>query len=187
MEIGRKLYVTDRRTWRSWLAKHHDKEKEIWLVYMKKNSGKQRIPYNDAVEEALCYGWIDSILKPIDENCYAQRFSPRRPGSQLSAMNKERIRRLIGLKKMTPAGTAAIKHVSDASVKNLRLIIGRDIQKALKEDKDAWRNFRKFSASYKRIRIGWIEAARDHPQIFKQRLGYFIKMTARNKMYGMVR
>ena len=78
MDIGKTLYVTDRKQWRSWLAKNHTKAKEIWLIYYRKSSGKKRIPYNDAVEEALCYGWIDSIMKSIDEKSFAQRFSPRK-------------------------------------------------------------------------------------------------------------
>src|SRR5213080_2963742 len=73
MEIGTTLYVQDRRQWRSWLARHHQTAPEIWLIYYKKHSGKPRIPYNDAVEEALCYGWIDSITKPVDEDRWAQR------------------------------------------------------------------------------------------------------------------
>jgi uncharacterized protein YdeI (YjbR/CyaY-like superfamily) len=92
MDIGKTLYVTDRKDWRDWLARNHMTESEIWLVYYRKLTGKPRIPYNDAVEEALCYGWIDSQQKGIDEERFAQRFSPRRPKSALSEMNRERIR-----------------------------------------------------------------------------------------------
>ncbi len=91
MDIGETLYVTDRGEWRSWLAEHHGSEMEIWLIYYKKGSGKPRISYNDAVEEALCYGWIDSIVKTIDDEKYAQRFSVRKKTSELSQMNRERI------------------------------------------------------------------------------------------------
>src|SRR5262245_58148241 len=73
MRVGKTVYAKNRKQWRSWLAKHHGNAREIWLIYYKKSSGKPRIPYNDAVEEALCYGWIDSILKPIDDQQYAQR------------------------------------------------------------------------------------------------------------------
>src|SRR6266516_35022 len=110
MEIGTTLYVKDRRQWRSWLARHHRTAPEIWLIYYKKHSGKPRIPYGDAVEEALCYGWIDSITKPVDEDRWAQRFSPRRPTSRLSAMNRERVRRLIASGRMTRFGLESIKH-----------------------------------------------------------------------------
>ncbi|MFA5023936.1 MAG: hypothetical protein WC523_03210 [Patescibacteria group bacterium] len=77
LKIGHTLYVTDRKPWRSWLSKHYKSEKEIWLVYFRKKSGKPRISYNDAVEEALCYGWIDSIIKNLDEERFVQRFSIR--------------------------------------------------------------------------------------------------------------
>jgi uncharacterized protein YdeI (YjbR/CyaY-like superfamily) len=83
MEIGRTLYITNRKAWRAWLAKNHAREKEIWLIYYKKHTGNPRIPYDDAVEEALCYGWIDSIIQRVDDERTAQRFSPRRPKSFL--------------------------------------------------------------------------------------------------------
>src|SRR6266571_892670 len=104
MKLGKTFYAKNRREWRAWLAKHHRLAPEIWLIYYKKESGRPRIPYNDAVEEALCYGWIDSILKPIDARRYAQRFSPRRPTSRLSEMNRERVRRLIAAGRMTASG-----------------------------------------------------------------------------------
>ncbi|MBN1385800.1 YdeI/OmpD-associated family protein [Candidatus Woesearchaeota archaeon] len=185
MELGKTLYVTDRKKWRSWLA-NHNKEKEIWLIYYRKSSGKKRIPYNDAVEEALCYGWIDSIQKSIDKEKFAQRFSPRKPNSVLSQMNKERIHRLIKQKKMTVDGLNAVEHVFDDSLKDSKCIIKADILRLLKEDKKTWENFRRFPESYKRIRIEWIEGARTRPGLFKKRLEYFLKMTAKNKKYGMV-
>src|SRR5881396_1085144 len=110
MNLGKTFYAKNRKEWRAWLAQHHRAAPEIWLVYYKKDSGKPRIPYNHAVEEALCYGWIDSLLKPIDAVCYAQRFSPRRPTSRLSAMNRERVRRLIASGRMTRFGLESIKH-----------------------------------------------------------------------------
>ena len=73
MKVGKTFYARNRREWRAWLARHHKSAPEIWLIYYKKHSGKPRIPYNHAVDEALCYGWIDSILKPIDADRYAQR------------------------------------------------------------------------------------------------------------------
>jgi uncharacterized protein YdeI (YjbR/CyaY-like superfamily) len=100
MNLGKTLYITNRKDWHSWLQKNHNKEKEIWLIYYRKSSNKPRILYNSAVEEALCYGWIDSIIKNIDKEKFAQRFSPRKPKSILSEMNAERIRRLIKQKKM---------------------------------------------------------------------------------------
>ncbi len=186
MEIGKKLYVKDRNAWRAWLRKHHRDAGEIWLIYYKKNSPKPRIPYNDAVEEALCFGWIDSILKPIDGEKYAQRFSPRKKGSKLSAMNRERIRELVRRKKMTTFGLAAVKHVLDSSGDEDTVRIAPDILRALKADRKVWQHFQRFPDSYKRIRIGWIEAARERPEVLEQRLKYFCRMTAQNKKFGMV-
>ncbi|HXO84631.1 MAG TPA: YdeI/OmpD-associated family protein [Gemmatimonadales bacterium] len=181
MKLGKTLYVKNRKAWRAWLARHHKTAREIWVVYYKKGSGKRRIPYNDAVEEALCYGWIDSILKPIDSKKYAQRFSPRKKTSVLSEMNRERVRRLSIAGRMTKAGLAAIAHVEKKVWK-----IPAEIEGRLKKDAVVWRNFQRFPSSYKRIRIGWIEAARSRRSAFEQRLRYFLKMTKQNKRFGMV-
>ena len=193
MEVGKTLYVSNRKQWRTWLAKNHRSIPEIWLVYFKKHSGKPRIPYNDAVEEALCYGWIDSTLKPNNEESYFQRFSPRRKNSRLSEMNKERVRRLIKAKKMTPFGLESIRHHLDkksdrsSGSPNLKkFTMPKDILESLKADPIMWKNFSKFPASYKRIRIGWIDASRHRPDESKKRLQYFLKMTRKNKKFGMV-
>lgn len=180
-KLGKTLYVTTRKDWRAWLAQNHAREKEIWLVYFRKDSGMRRLAYNSAVEEALCYGWIDGVQRRIDEESFAQRFTPRRPGSRWSAMNKERLRRLMKLGKVTKAGMAAAE---DAMVEKRAL--PPDILRRLKRDPATWKNFQAFPASYKRIRIAWIDAARNRPEVFEQRLKYFLKMTARNKRFGMV-
>jgi uncharacterized protein YdeI (YjbR/CyaY-like superfamily) len=186
MDLGKTLYVTNREQWRSWLAKNHDKEKEIWLVYYRKSSGKPRIPYNDAVEEALCYGWIDSIQKGIDDQKFAQRFSKRKPGSSLSVANKERINLLIQQKKMTTYGFNVISKIYDNSKDNKEQpTIAPDILRPLKANKKAWENFQKLPERYKRIRIGFIESRRRHGnEMFQKSLQHFIEMTAKNKKFG---
>jgi uncharacterized protein YdeI (YjbR/CyaY-like superfamily) len=189
MKLGKTLYAKSRAQWRAWLSRHHATAPEIWLIYYKKDSGKPRIPYNHAVEEALCYGWIDSLLKPVDADRYAQRFSPRRPTSRLSAMNRERVRRLIAAGRMTQAGLDRIKHVFDErkdAAKRNRWEAPKDILRRLERDPTTWKNFQRFPESYKRIRIGWIAAARRRREVFDQRLRYFLKMTAQNKRFGMV-
>ena len=95
MSTLKTLYITDRKAWRVWLEKKFDKEKEIWLIYPKKSSDKPRIQYNDAVEEALCFGWIDSTVKSFNEDSSVQRFSPRNPKSSFSQANKERLKWLL--------------------------------------------------------------------------------------------
>ena len=183
VQIAETLSASNRKAWRTWLAKNHAAKKEIWLLYPRPHTGKQRIPYNDAVEEALCYGWIDGILKKLDADRTAQRFSPRRSSkSFLSETNKERVRRMIRAGLMTPAGMEKIKARMDQP-----FVPAADILDALKQDAKIWKNFHAFPAWYQRIRLGWIDASRVRPEIFHKRLRYLIKMTAQNKRFGMVR
>lgn len=179
MNITNTLHVTDRKDWRAWLKKHYRTEKEIWLVYYKKATGKPRIEYNDAVEEALCFGWIDSTVRSLDEERTVQRYSPRKPKSSYSQANIERLRYLAAKKKV-------VKEVIDSlgNILNEEFVIPPDILKAIKANRGVWKNFQKFSESYKRIRIAFIEGARKRPDEFKKRLRYFIKMTEKNKMFG---
>ncbi|MFT4303622.1 MAG: YdeI/OmpD-associated family protein [Candidatus Woesearchaeota archaeon] len=186
MEIGKIKIFQNRIEWRKWLSKNSKKEKEIWLAYYNKASGKKNIPYDHAVEEALCYGWIDSVVKKNDKNTCVQRFTPRRSNSNLSTLNKERILKLIKQKKMTKKGLEAVKHVFIYNGKEQKLKIPNDILIIIKKDKEIWKHFQSFPEKYKRIRIGWIEDARDRPLMFKQRLNYFLKMTAKNKKYGSI-
>lgn len=191
MDIGETLYVKNRTEWRSWLQTNHDKKEEIWLIYFKKDSGIPFIPYDDAVEEALCFGWIDSIVKKHSKDSRAQRFSVRKTKSFLSELNKERIRRLMEADKMTVAGIDRIKqHMRPAENGKLELIpykIPEDIIKRLKEDDLVWQNYQEFPEYYKTIRIAFIDTARKRPEVFEQRLRYFMEMTAKNKRYGTIK
>ena len=189
MDLGKTLYLADRESWRAWLAEHHESEKDVWLIYYRKETGKPRIPYNDAVEEALCYGWIDSTVKGLDEERFAQRFSKRKKNSLLSQMNKERIRSLIARKKMTKAGLDAVAHAFDPSADETEeFVIPQQILAALKANDQAWRNFQKFPGPYQRIRIAYIESRkRQGPEMYQKALERFIKMTAQNKRFGYVK
>lgn len=179
MEITKTLTVIDRKAWREWLIENHATETEIWLVYHKKSSGQNRIPYNDAVEEALCFGWIDGIQKTLDENASVQRFTPRRPKSNWSQLNKERVRILLARGQITEAG---LKTLPDFT--NETFVIPPDILEALQKDPLVWENFERFPDVYKRIRIAFIAEARNRPEMFQQRLAYFLKRTAQNKTFG---
>ena len=108
MEITLTFYAPDRAAWRAWLAASGTAEREIWLIFYKKHTGTPCISYDDAVEEALCFGWIDGLMKRMDDDRYAQRFSPRKLGSSWSESNKVRVRKLIAEGRMTPAGQATI-------------------------------------------------------------------------------
>jgi uncharacterized protein YdeI (YjbR/CyaY-like superfamily) len=108
MEIGETLYVTNRQDFRRWLEKNHKSKKEIWLIQYKKAAKKPSLNYVEAVEEALCFGWIDNTEKSMDIERYATRFSPRRPKSNWTDTNKERARKLIAEGKMTETGFASL-------------------------------------------------------------------------------
>src|SRR5688500_17150586 len=146
------FYPKDRKTWRQWLQKHHAKEPGVWLIYYKKNTGKSSVSYDESVEEALCFGWIDSTMRPIDEEKYMQRFSPRKPSSVWSALNKRRIEKLQEQGLLAPAGIAAVerakKNGSWSSLDQIEsLVIPDDFQKALDRNKKALKNFQEFSPS----------------------------------------
>lgn len=179
MKITNILYVTNRKDWRRWLREHYKTEKEIWLVYYRKETGKRRIEYNTAVEEALCFGWIDSTQKTLDRERTAQRFSPRKLGSPYSPANKERLRKLLKQRKV-------IKEVRETldGVLEEKFEIPGDILNTIRANKQAWKNFQNFSDAYKRIRIGFIEAVRHRPEEFEKRLRHFLRKTAKNELYG---
>jgi len=177
MNTLKTLYVTERKNWRKWLENNFEKEKEIWLVFPKKSSGKKRIEYNDAVEEALCFGWIDSTFKSIDEDNNAQRFSPRNPKSTYSQANKERIKWLLSQGMIHPSMLEKVKEVASE-----KFIFPADIIESIKKDKVIWKNYKQFSDSYKRIRIAYIEAARNRPAEFQKRLSSFIDKTQKGEI-----
>ena len=179
MEITKSFTPSNLADWRNWLAKNHDHEHEVWLVYFKAVKGKSNIDYESSVEEALCFGWIDSIVKTLDKERTVQRFSPRKPNAKYSQANIERLRALMAKKKV-------IKKVAESlsGVLNEKFKTSPDILKAIKANKEAWKNFQKFSEPYKRIRIAFIEGARKRPKEFEKRLRHFIQMTEKNKMFG---
>jgi uncharacterized protein YdeI (YjbR/CyaY-like superfamily) len=179
MEVGETLYVAERAKWRKWLEQHYRDKSEIWLVYYRKASSKPRIPYDEAVEEALCFGWIDSIVKPIDDERFAQRFTPRRPNRPYSQLNKERLRKLAAQGKVQPEVLAGVRDLLDEKFQ-----IAPDILERIKENRAAWKHFQRFPERYKRVRIAFIEGGRRRPEVFEQRLNYFVKQTALNKRYG---
>ena len=179
MEITETVYVSTREGWREWLAANYATKKEIWLIGFLKKTGKPTIPYNDAVEEALCFGWIDSIRKKIDHESNAQRYSPRRPGSGYSQTNKERLARLIKAGKVIPA---VLEDLKDIRPENF--VIPPDILAALQSNPEAWKFFQETSLPYQRIRAAYIDSAREHPDEFNKRLQNLIKKSANRKQFG---
>ena len=170
-------YFENRKEWREWLSENFDTDSEIWFVFPNKSSGKKSILYNDAVEEALCFGWIDSTIKSLDKEHKIQRFTPRNPKSTYSQANKERVRWLLENKMIHPKFEEKMQ-----SVLSEPFIFPNDIINRLKEDKTLWKNYQQFSDTYKRIRIAYIEAARRRPEEFVKRLNNFIDKTQKNKL-----
>jgi len=179
MEITKTLQVTNPEDWRAWLEEHYKTESEIWLVYYKKHTGQPRISYNDTVEQALCFGWIDSIVKKLDDERSVQRFSPRKPKSGYSQQNIERLRHLVSQGLVADEALATLGDILERE-----FVFPPDILDTIKGDEQAWENYQNFSDSYKRIRIAYIEGARKRPEEFLKRLNYFIKMSRENKLIG---
>lgn len=170
------LYVTTREAWREWLQANFETANEIWLVYPQKASGKARILYNDAVEEALCFGWIDSIIKKFDQDHSVQRFTPRNPKSPFSQLNKERLQWLAEHDMIHPKVLPKVQPVLEE-----KFHFPKDILDEIRKDEEAWKNYQHFSESYKRIRIAYIDGARKRPEEFQKRLANFISKTRENK------
>lgn len=161
MALANTLYVTTREQWRVWLARHHKSKTEIWLIYYKKHSGRPRIPYEDAVEEALCFGWIDSIVKKIDDDRFAQKFTPRRKVSKWSALNQRRLRKLIQEGRMTPAGLAKVDPAilsEKAEPKPAKDESGIPpfVVQALQASPQAWASFERLPPSHRKQYVRWI-------------------------------
>ena len=171
------LNITTRAEWRNWLENNFDTKQEVWLVYAKKSTGKQRIQYNDAVEEALCFGWIDSTNKTLDNDHTIQRFTPRKPKSSYSQPNIERLKRLA---ENNLIHSSILKTVDEIIPQEF--VFPQDILDEIKRDKTVWNNYIKFSESYKRIRVAYIDSARKRPEEFTKRLTNFIQKTRENKL-----
>ena len=171
-----KFYTADRNVWRQWLEENFETAKEIYLIYPKKVSGKPRILYNDAVEEALCFGWIDSTVRRLDDNHTMQRFSPRNPKSGYSQANKERMKWLYENQLLHESVVELGQQIYEEEYK-----FPEDIIEEIKADEETWENYESFSDSYKRIRIAYIEAARKRPEEFEKRLNNFLAKTQEGK------
>jgi uncharacterized protein YdeI (YjbR/CyaY-like superfamily) len=178
------LRLETRAAWRKWLGAHHAASRGVWLILVKKAARIPGVTYEEAVEEALCFGWIDSRSKTLDAERYKLRLSPRNPGSIWSQTNKQRIRRLVRAGRMTPAGMSKIAAAKkDGSWTRLeeidRLEMPRDLLAALAENGEARRNFQAFSASSKKIILFWIVSAK-RPQTRQRRISETARLAAKN-------
>ncbi len=170
------LFCADRQAWRSWLSDHFETETEVWFVFPTVASGEAGVSYNDAVEEALCFGWIDGRAGTLDETHQLRRFTPRRAGSGYSQPNIERLLLLDAAGLIHPKVRPSVEEILRRP-----FVFPEDILAAIRADAVAWGHFQAFSEPYKRIRVAYIDAARKRPAEFEKRLANFLRKTRENK------
>jgi uncharacterized protein YdeI (YjbR/CyaY-like superfamily) len=185
------LYFTNRDDWRAWLSDHARTENEIWLIYYKKNTRKPTLPYEDSVEEAICFGWIDSIIKKIDEETYARKFTPRTDSTKWSELNKKRARKVIESGKMTEQGAKVLccdveKHETGTARTGAKekISLPPHIERRMRLHDTVWANFNGLPPSQRNLYIRWIMSAKKEETQIK-RLGEAINLLAENKKLGM--
>ena len=193
MQISTTLYAKDRDEWRAWLERNHRQAAEIWLVYYKKHTRRPSVAYAEAVEEALCYGWIDGIVKRIDDERYAQRFTPRRAGSAWSELNRQRARRLIDEGRMTSAGEAVLpaglmegggERPGRPSRSEKDEAALDELMTALATNRVAREYFEGLAPSYRRMYIGWIANAK-RAETRGKRLREAVELLTQRRRLGM--
>jgi uncharacterized protein YdeI (YjbR/CyaY-like superfamily) len=179
------IYASDRTHWREWLTQNYQVAIGVWLVYYKVNSGQPSVQYSEAVKEALCFGWIDSKVQSLDEARYRQIFTPRKPKSVWSKLNKQYIEELIAQGQMTEAGFAKITAAKqDGSWTSLdaieALMIPQDLTQALATDEVANKNFAAFNNSTKKAILLWIQTAK-RPETRLNRITKTVSASAQNQ------
>lgn len=166
IDLDKALVFKSRQEWRKWLAKNHDKEHEALIIHYRKSSGKQTLSHIEAVEEALCFGWIDSILRRVDDERFVLKYTPRKPKSVWSKINRDKAEKLIKSGKMTGAGLKKIEEAKknglwdSAYTNRVRDDMPDDMEEALCQNKTAWQNFHQFANSYRNMYIGWVNSAK---------------------------
>jgi uncharacterized protein YdeI (YjbR/CyaY-like superfamily) len=185
-----KVHVSSRPKWRAWLQKNHAAMQEVWLVFNKSHTGRKLLTYNDAVEEALCFGWVDSIVRRIDEETYMQKFTPRKPTSSWSPSNKERVTRLMKLGKMTTPGKRIIAlakkngNWTKPTAATTIFSMPRELEWRLRGNNVAKRNFDGMTASQQRLFISWVASAK-REETREKRANEATSLLARNQKLGM--
>ncbi len=184
------LLFENRRKWREWLEKNHDASKEVWLIQYKKHTGKAGMSYEEALEEALCFGWIDSRSRRLDEERFLLRFTARKPDSLWSRVNKEKAESMIAAGRMTPAGFARIEEAKgngrwdSAYTSRDPVELPDDLEAALKQNEEAWRNFNRFAYSYQTQYSYWVLSAK-REETRKRRIAEVVRRSAENKRSGV--
>ena len=188
MKNRKTFRARDRESWRAWLAQNHASEREVWVVFPRKQTGERCMSYEDSVEEALCHGWIDSIIKRVDDNSYARKFTPRSDNQNWSELNKRRVAKLIQEGRMTEIGLAKIGY-SSAEPKPRPAIpkvvtLPAFMEQALRKKKKAWENFESLAPSHRRNYIVWVTWAK-REETRAKRLQEAIQLLSVNKKLGL--
>lgn len=178
------LQVRSRREWRAWLAKHHTSSPGVWLVFHKAHTGVKSMPYEDAAREALCFGWIDSLIKRLDGDRYALKVTPRKPTSKWSDKNRKRWAELQAAGLLTPAGLAAAPTSNTYAPKPVVPALPAYIAEALKENSKAWAFFPELAPTYRRQFVVWIHTAK-RPETRARRIRESIALLAARKKLGL--
>jgi uncharacterized protein YdeI (YjbR/CyaY-like superfamily) len=154
------LYVRDCQQWRGWLTKQHALSPGVWLVFYKGHAETKSLSYEDSVREALCFGWIDSLIKRLDDNRYARKFTPRKPGSKWSESNRKRWAELEATGQLAAPGIAAAPTQNKYAPHPEIPALPSYIAEALKANKKAWSNFQALAPTYRRDFVAWIHTAK---------------------------
>ena len=175
--------------WRAWLAKHHASEKDVWLIFHKKHTGKPSVAHSDALDEALCYGWVDSLVRRIDEDRYAIKFTPRKPQSNWSSANIKRYEALKKAKRLAPSGIERSpegRPVVDGPPPDSlpTAAMRREVERALKRDGSAWRRFAALAPSHQRRYLTWVALAK-REETRQKRLREAIAMLRHGQTLGL--
>ena len=178
------LHVRNRRQWRAWLAKHHTSSRGVWLVFYKAHTGVKSIPYEDSVREALCFGWVDSLVKRLDDDRFALKVTPRQPTSKWSDSNRKRWTELKAAGLLTAAGLAAPPTSKTYAPRPKIPLLPAYIAKALKGNSKAWEFFRELAPTYRRDFVVWIHTAK-RPETRDRRIRESIALLATGKKLGL--
>ncbi|HWR52253.1 MAG TPA: YdeI/OmpD-associated family protein [Bryobacteraceae bacterium] len=178
------LEIRNSQQWRAWLNKHHASSPGVWLAYHKENTGVESIPYEDSVREALCFGWIDSLIKRLDDRRYARKFTPRQPGSKWSAINRKRWAELEASGLLSSAGSAAAPTDNTYAPRPEIPDLPPYLAEALKTNPAAWTAFQRLPPSHRRHYVVWIHTAK-RPETREKRIRESISLLAAGKKLGL--
>ena len=178
------LRVTSRRQWRAWLTRHHTSSAGVWLVFYKAHTGVKSIPYEDTVREALCFGWIDSLVKRLDDDRYALKVTPRQRTSKWSDSNRKRWAELKAAGLLTSAGLASAPTSNAYAPRPVIPTLPAYIANALKGNSRAWEFFRKLAPTDRRDFVVWIHIAK-RPETRARRIQESIALLAAGKKLGL--